>query len=418
MSLPMRHSRTSAAKLCAYCLILLLSQCSANVNEMIENFDKELEKMVWESDSLETKQTNLEKLIKVKNIELDDMDAKIHESAEKFNHVLNELIDDKQRVKKELTAKLEERQRQLAKLQSIANITELNAENPALSKWVQRRVQSVGSYMDNSVSGDRLGQAVSDAVEDARMSVEALGDTVRSRVASPTLSFFFSVLVILALVALVSWVVARLTQAINSRQHLLLGHMFNLSVLLVCIVIMLASGLDPLVVMRNTSPQHSLLLMLFFCFHWPTMIMLLIHSSVTSKTAHERHHFASQAVLFSALCLHASRHCRAIILAGIERLPFWSSNLPNYFLYLVSSLVMLFLTAATLTGKHYTVQTEVSIPLLRGEGQSDFDEEAANRDSHFDSPEKQQSQIRRSSISLMSAVNSLANMSDANLKQV
>jgi hypothetical protein len=85
---------------------------------------------------------------------------------------------------------------------------------------------------------------------------------------------------------------------------------------------------------------------LFFCVQWPIMIGLLFCCLSDAKAPSERQGFASQLMLFLAVCTHAVRNSYDRILYSTETVSLWRSNFRNYVLYFVSTTAMLVLTVS------------------------------------------------------------------------
>lgn len=334
--------------------------------EALAALEKDLDQAIVSASSTEDRVLNLERMLKVKDAQLDDartvakyyMEAleDTDGKAERLRSVIRqgklgnaelaERLNAEMMEEEDLKQRLVVEEQQLAALQRNLKESQIDADDPTLSRWMQKRIEDLGAMIDDAPTGRELGKVVGHAVDEARESVQSFEASVEKRIMSPVIAIVICILVLLAPSATLMWAVSRLTKAISYRQHILLGHIFNAGFLLVCILITLVTGLDPLVTMRHVSPQYSLIIIVFFCIQWPTMLFLILHSVFFSSDTRERQSFASHLLLFVAVCLHASKDAHTRMVHGIARLSLSQSNFKNYSLYLISTAAMILLTVS------------------------------------------------------------------------
>lgn len=347
--------------------------------EALAALENDLTEAIASAPDLVNRVRNLERLLKVKDAQLEDARnvAKYYSDAledagdkaenleniirmgkadhhELFNRLKDELADEE-----DLRQRLTVEEQQLSALERSLKKSQSDAEDPAFSRWMERRMEDLGSLVDDASSGRELGKLVGHVVDDAKASVQNFEAKVQKRVASFLIASLISAAVVVAPVVLLAWAVSRFTKSISYRQHILLGHIFNGGFLFVCMVIFLMTGLDPLVTTRDVSPHYSLLLYVFFCIQWPSMFFLMLYSIVCAADMNERRSFASQALLFLAVCLHASRDSYFRITQGIASAPLLQSNFKNYALYFISTGAMILLTISAAESRNEGLVTDV-----------------------------------------------------------
>lgn len=330
----------------------------------LDGLEAEVAHAASSSVTLADQYANLQRLLRVKEVQLEDARSvalsidKKHkdtvETVQKLRQVLEKSHSGSDKLANELKSELREEselkkhlaqdEQRIKGLQETLENTRLKALDPSLSKWVERRVESVGSAVDSPDTGRMLGAAVGSVVETAKDTVGSIEESAARRGGPALLAGLLSLAVVLTPGFAAAWAVGRLTRSISYRQHLVVGHIVNIFFLFACAALTTLTGYDPLVAMHHSSPQHALVLMLFFCVQWPIMLAMMLYTAYVTKSPNERQVFIAQAFLYMVVFFHVLKHTYPRILFGQPAFSLLSSNLKNYILYLVSASSMLLIT--------------------------------------------------------------------------
>lgn len=351
------------------------------------SFDSQLNSALSAADSPEEKLKNLQRLLKLKEVQLEDAqkvadyyneafkdtEGKVQGLRDVIKHsregrtkLEDELREETEREEK-LRQEVAKQKLQLQSLEVDLNGLRESAADPALAKWVERRIESMGALIDSPSAGRRLGEVVGFAVDEARSNIQSLEESVEGHVVSPGLAMFFSFVVLALPITVIVFAFSRFTKALSYRQHVLLCHIFNMCVLLTSLSLHLITGKDPLVAMHHSAPHYFLLLSCFFLVQWPVMVYLLCYSIVFSCNRFERQYYLAQLLLFVSMCYHVMRHTRERIMLLPANAPLSESNAGNLLLYVLSTCAMISLTVSAADSRREGLVSDVRSLITTGQ---------------------------------------------------
>lgn len=342
----------------------LLPAVNQDALESLDGLEEEVAAELAASQPLSSQYANLQRMLRIKNVQLEDANnvvkavEKEHketiEAVQKLRKVLEESHSGGDNLENQLKSEISEEsklkkrlaedEQRIKGLKEALEDTRIKAHDPSLGKWFERRIENVGSAIDSPDSGRMLGAALGSAVVNARETVGSLEASAARRGAPSFLTGLLTFLVVVTPAAAAVWAIGRLTWSLSFRQHLVVGHIVNIFFLFACVSLTVITSYDPLITMHHSSPQHTLLLMVFFCIQWPIMLSMMLYTAYVTKNAEERQTFFAQSFLYVVVFFHVLKHTYPRILFGQPAFSLMFSNLKNYILYLVSAGSMLVLT--------------------------------------------------------------------------
>lgn len=266
----------------------------------------------------------------------------------------------------ELKKRYEDGQEKLQVAAKSLESSQKNAEDPFLSKWIQRRIEDVGSFVDDTDAGKALGQAVGKAFDGARDSVLTFEKSLETRVPSKKLALLLCFAMFVVPVLICVTMLRLVSVSMSGRQHILLSHVFYFLVAVACFGMSLVISYDPIAYTRNASNVYNLVLTIVACCHWTIIILLMVFTIASSKTSDERHIFLSEIMLFVVLSRHfykqSSRVYDEILAAHVY------GSIPVYFyaLYAVSFAVMIFMTVEASSLRKGSLDSAVQSTMDKG----------------------------------------------------
>lgn len=218
------------------------------------------------------------------------------------------------------------------------------ANDPAFSKWVQRRVENVAQMVDEEDTGKVLGAAVEKAIDGARSSVEYFEKQVEERIPSKVLALFLCVVVFSLPFMVCIYLLKYVTVALSVRQHILLSHLFYFVLSTACIGAWIVTAVDPIANTRNASKVYNFILSLSACTHWVVLVLLMIYSVITGGTWHERQIFLTEVLLFASVCRNVWKRSTPYFDDALATYQYSSISVQSYVLYAFAFGLMIFLT--------------------------------------------------------------------------
>lgn len=338
---------------------------------------KELDESFNRASSSDERTRNLERRLLVREAQVENLRAiaKFYEDVldigsgkirwlrsqnKKFQRSEQDLanrLNEKRARESALNEKIASDALRMDNLQQALADTQSEAEDPAISKWIRRRVEGMGAAIDGSSSGQELGRLVEGAFDTARNSVEMLEDNFAKRVSSPLLSVLMSLVVVVAPALAVSWGASRLSKAVTCRQYIMLIHLFNFTFFLAVGVFAVISGYDPLMALHRAFPHYMLVGMVIFYSQFPAMMYLLLKEAFSAPHSQQLRNFAAQALLYFLTGFHVCQFAHKNILYSAPENVFSlsGSNLKSYVIYTLSTAAMIVQTVSTTDRKEQLV---------------------------------------------------------------
>lgn len=240
-----------------------------------------------------------------------------------------------------LQGRIETEKKDIAALEKSLDEIRKEADAPQLARWVERRFESVGNVLDDSSSAEELGKAAYDVVHRIGRTVNYLESTA---FVNPLVAFFLSGLLFVLPMAAVLAAASRLSRRISYRQHLLIGHIFNLVFALSCGIVSIFGGYDPLVQLHLTAPVRWFILVAFFIVQWPVLLCALVYSALHAKSGTEKRNFGYQTVLFLSVCYHIVKKTYVVAASKSSGGLPGNVNVQNYVLYVLSFVSLVLMT--------------------------------------------------------------------------
>lgn len=268
-----------------------------------------------------------------------------------------------------LQGKIETEKKDIAALEKSLDKIRKEADAPRLARWVERRFQSVGNVLDDSSSAEELGKAAYDVVHGMGRTVDYLESTA---FVNPLVAFFLSGLLFVLPMAAVVAAASRLSRKISHRQHLLIGHIFNLVFALSCCIVSIFGGYDPLVELHLTAPVRWFMLVAFFIVQWPVLLCALVYSGLRGKSSTERRNFGYQTVLFLSVCYHIVKNTYVVAASkSSSGLP-GNVNVKSYVLYVLSFVSLVLMTVLSAESNESGLIGDVRGYIFEGDARRSF----------------------------------------------
>lgn len=163
----------------------------------------------------------------------------------------------------------------------LKHIEEQQPDEPKFAEWVSSRVGYIGAVTGDERAGRQFGFAMAGALEEAQRELATFEGAVEGRTGKSfsgrLLAAFMCSLGVCLPLWLASCLAGRVTRSISYKQHLLIGHIFNMTSALGVFASIVLTRRDPLVMIVG-NPAAKFVFCLFFLAQWSVMLLLLTHA--------------------------------------------------------------------------------------------------------------------------------------------